>query len=370
MSHHSQKIVGTVAPGVYRLASGGFRVRVAIGHSKRGGVQRDTTFPKGTSLRKMTGWQTDTRATLRRQRLVPVTGTAEADIPRYLDTLTHNLRLKKDRKAQLNAWLVDFRTRRRHTITRDDVRQQIKRWQAADPPVAASTIRHRLSALSQLFVTLDGEDGNNPIKGVKRPPEPEARPDSRPVGMIQAVLDELWFRAATNNRGWRTLARALVLAHTGMRPAQLKRMDPDIDIRPYLTDNVPFVQVPAAKGGKPYRMPLTSDGKSAFLLFLRVGAAGPFSTHSFCKCWMLACDRASVARFNPYKLRHSFATRLRRAGADLADVQAMLGHKSPQTTARYADVSVDKLITAVQRMEIGWNEGYRQAVEARATSGK
>ena len=48
--------------------------------------------------------------------------------------------------------------------------------------------------------------------------------------------------------------------------------------------------------------------------------------------------------------------KMRRAGADLADVQALLGHKSPKTTARYAEVSVDKLVTAVQRMERGWNE--------------
>jgi integrase len=47
---------------------------------------------------------------------------------------------------------------------------------------------------------------------------------------------------------------------------------------------------------------------------------------------------------------------MRRAGADLADVQTLLGHKSPKTTAQYAEVSVDKLVTAVQRMDRGWNE--------------
>jgi hypothetical protein len=41
----------------------------------------------------------------------------------------------------------------------------------------------------------------------------------------------------------------------------------------------------------------------------------------------------------------------------LVIVQALLGHKSPKTTARYAEVSVEKLVTAVQRMERGWNEG-------------
>jgi len=80
-------------------------------------------------------------------------------------------------------------------------------------------------------------------------------------------------------------------------------------------------------------MPLTSDGKAAVPLFLRVGAAGTFSTQAFYKSWVLACNQANVTRLNPYKLRHSFTTRMRQAGADLADVQALLGHKSPKTTA-------------------------------------
>jgi site-specific recombinase XerD len=107
-------------------------------------------------------------------------------------------------------------------------------------------------------------------------------------------------------------------------------------------------------------------------MFLRVDAAGKFSTQAFYKSWMLGCDQADVTRFNPYKLRHSFATRLRRAGADLADVQTLLGHKSPKTTARYAEVSHEKLVTAVQQMERGWNEarGRSRAEPSEASTGR
>jgi len=38
----------------------------------------------------------------------------------------------------------------------------------------------------------------------------------------------------------------------------------------------------------------------------------------------------------PHKFRHTFATRLHNAGKDLRFVQDQLGHRSPNTTARYA----------------------------------
>jgi len=69
---------------------------------------------------------------------------------------------------------------------------------------------------------------------------------------------------------------------------------------------------------------------------------------SFFYSWNAARIRAGMPDLRVHDLRHSFASFLVNAGRSLYEVQELLGHADIRTTSRYAHLSRERLIAAVE----------------------
>ena len=65
------------------------------------------------------------------------------------------------------------------------------------------------------------------------------------------------------------------------------------------------------------------------------GQRGPLTISGVTQVVLAAGEDAGIPGLRPHRARHTFASRLRQGGADPAQVQALLGHASIDTAARY-----------------------------------
>ncbi|HET6346494.1 MAG TPA: tyrosine-type recombinase/integrase, partial [Myxococcota bacterium] len=71
---------------------------------------------------------------------------------------------------------------------------------------------------------------------------------------------------------------------------------------------------------------------------------GPVSASTVGRLVARAALRALGRHVTPHQLRHSFATHLLQEGANLREIQTLLGHSQLTTTQRYTHVAVDALL--------------------------
>ena len=166
---------------------------------------------------------------------------------------------------------------------------------------------------------------------IPRPGEPDALTRQQ-----EAAL-----RRAAARRGPRDSAIIAVLLDTGARAEECARLDADDfavtartgEVRLHgKGDEVRFVPL-SRRARVPVSAWLDERGRHPGPVWR--GQRGPLTISGITQVVLAVGADAGIPGLRPHRCRHTFGTRLRQGGADPAQVQALLGHASIDTAARY-----------------------------------
>ncbi|MDR2056031.1 MAG: tyrosine recombinase XerC [Desulfovibrio sp.] len=230
---------------------------------------------------------------------------------------------------------------------------------------ARSSMARKLATLRSFFQFLlrRGLVKENAARQVRSPRQEKRHPRVLNVDETFAVLDAR-SPAAENDSAvrrlhLRNLALAELLYGSGLRISEALGLDAE-DYRP--KTNVLRVM---GKGSRERLTPLSDTSVDALSAWLKarqhfaapgeralfVGArGGRLQRREAARIIAALCRQAGLTfTVSPHSLRHSFATHLLIAGADLRSVQELLGHKRLTTTQRYTQVSLEHLVNAYDK---------------------
>jgi integrase/recombinase XerC len=217
----------------------------------------------------------------------------------------------------------------------------------------ASTARH-LSALRSFFKFLmrEGTLDTNPARGVATPRREKHLPSVLQSSEIASLFEipDLSSPLGIRDRAWLELLYA-----SGLRISELVGIDiDDIELRARL------VKV-RGKGSKERIVPFGTKAQEAIRAYLDVRETDDdalfvnyrgqrITVRSVRRLFNTYVRAASLrAGVSPHTLRHSFATHLLNAGADLRAIQELLGHASLSTTQKYTHLNDWQLIAVYKK---------------------
>ena len=219
-----------------------------------------------------------------------------------------------------------------------------------------SSIARHLSALRSFFKFLmrEGIAEANPARNVATPKGEKHLPSVLQTSDIALLLEQpdLATPLGMRDRAWLELLYA-----SGLRIGELVGIDvDDVELRARL------VKV-RGKGSKERIVPFGSKAEEAARAWMAVRHAAPDQHALFTNYRGARITARSVRRLferyvrgaalragvSPHTLRHSFATHLLNAGADLRGIQELLGHASLSTTQKYTHLNDSQLIEVYRK---------------------
>ena len=257
--------------------------------------------------------------------------------------------------------------------------------------MSRATVARKLASLRSFFRHLvrQGLMTGNPAAMVATPKQERRLPRALSEAEVESLLDNAF---GATPRDLRDRAILELLYASGVRVAELVGADlGDMDIHGAVGDGILRV---LGKGRKERLVPVGSKAVRALLAYLKArprllpgpprtgggtGRAGPgapgggsgrtaraardsrdavflnsrggrLTDRSVRRILNARLRAAAVSqRVSPHTLRHSFATHMLNAGADLRSIQELLGHSSLSTTQRYTAVSTRRLLEVYDR---------------------
>jgi len=225
--------------------------------------------------------------------------------------------------------------------------------------MSRATVSRHLSTLRSFFKYLvrEGAVEANPARSVATPKREKHLPTVMQPSDVALLLEQpdASTPLGTRDRAWMELLYA-----SGLRISELVGVDlDDLELRARL------VKV-HGKGSKERIVPFGTKAETALRAYLAVRgdlATDPdeqavfvnyrgkrITTRSVRRLFDTYLKQASLRTgISPHTMRHSFATHLLNAGADLRGIQELLGHASLSTTQKYTHLNDWQLIAVYKK---------------------
>jgi len=266
--------------------------------------------------------------------------------------------------GQALYWAKVFKNKPIKSITKKDVRKAIDKFASSGMFItngsgkksktlrSSNTVIRYKVVLSVIFKYAISKDylKDNPVKSVSI----KATPNK-----IERYLSEEEREAlltACKQSSWNKLNLLVLMAiTTGMRRSELINLRwTDIDFDKSLA------KLADTKNGCPRLNPIPTPAMDELKKFRQVGDGYIFNSpykpsrpFEFTKRWKSAIALAGIENFRFHDLRHTAASYLVMAGATLHETAEILGHKSTETTKRYAHLSTDHKSALAERVMSG-----------------
>ncbi len=251
--------------------------------------------------------------------------------------------------------------------------EQWSAWQLREQGVGAHIVNRRLSTLSSFYRWALKHEivESDPVSLADKPKRPQRMPvwlEREEQAQLEATIksrENIPINIFGNNQERMTETRRRyevlfgLLLNSGLRISEaLALKAPDVRILDGAAKSVRVI----GKGDKERLVPLPEafgavlgfwlkDRPRGEFVFARATGQPPVTPQAARAYLRGMLQKAGIEKkISPHKLRHTYATNLLNAGADLVDIQALLGHESISTTQIYTNVGQERMEQVVGRL--------------------